>query len=232
MKKLSRILLFIFISLTSISCMDDIDDVLSEENDIDQSNLFIYRALNFWYLYKSKTPELANDYFTYQSEFDVFASSFQTPEAMFDYLLYDKDRFSVLTEDYTILERALQGRNKSTGAVFVSFRFQNKIYLLVRNIISNSDAADKNVVRGNIFYKVNGEEITQNNINELLDAPSLELAKAYFDRDEIIETEETVQLLNTDLDEPSIAMYSILEIEGKKLDISYTIALSLNMIEN
>lgn len=218
MKSTFRYLLLLASSaLLFVSCMDDMDDVLPENRDRTQASEFVYRALNHFYLYKENTPELANDYFSKSSDRKEFISEFETPEALFEYLKYDSDRFSVLVDDYVTLERSLQGKNYSTGAIFLGFTFENEFYILVRNVIDNSSAAQKEVVRGDIFHAINGQAITQNNINDLLDAPSVELGYAYEENGEYIKSNDTVTLENVELNEPSIGMYKILEIGNTKV---------------
>src|SRR5690625_7130363 len=117
--------------------------------------------MNFFYLYKANTAELANDYFTDSNDKKDFITRFQTPESLFNYLKYDRDRFSVLVDDYVELERLLQGKNFSTGAIFFSFTHGNDMFLLVRNVVANSSADENNVVRGDIFHAINGQVITR-----------------------------------------------------------------------
>lgn len=217
MKKRFHFLLLLCFIISFLSCMDDIDDILPENIDTEEASKFVYRALNFWYLYKDKTPELANDYFSTPNELNNFIADFDSPEKFFNYLKYDNDSFSVLIDDYEVLEKALQGKSMSTGAFFLNFKYQEKIYLLVRNVIKDSEAYNQGVTRGDVFYKINGQEITQNNLNELLSSTHLSLSKAYLNNGDIRETDEIISLNNTELEEPSIAMYKLLEINNQKI---------------
>jgi len=197
--------------------MDDMDDVLPENRDMLQASEFVYRAMNFFYLYKANTPELANDYFSNDREKTDFISDFQSPEDLFHHLKYGGDRFSVLVDDYVELERMLQGKNFSTGAIFFSFTHGEDFYLLVRNVVENSSADENKVVRGDVFHKINGQKITENNVNELLSASTLELHYAYETNDGYENSEEKVTLQNQELNEPSIAMFNTLNIGGTKV---------------
>jgi len=197
--------------------MDDMDDVLPKNRDMQQASDFVYRAMNFFYLYKANTAELANDYFTDSNDKKDFITRFQTPESLFNYLKYDRDRFSVLVDDYVELERLLQGKNFSTGAIFFSFTHGNDMFLLVRNVVANSSADENNVVRGDIFHAINGQVITENNINELLSASTLELHYAYENNDGYEKSDDTVTLQNQELNEPSIALFKTLNLGGTKV---------------
>lgn len=218
MKNSVRYLLLLTLSIfLFVSCMDDMDDVLPENRDLVQANEFVYRALNYFYLYKAESPELANDYFSTNREKTDFLSDFKTPEDLFKHLKYQGDKFSVLVDDYVELERVLQGKNYSTGASFVGFTFENQFYILVQNSIKNSSAAQNNVVRGDVFHAINGQSITQSNVNDLLNAPSLELSYAYEENGRFNKSEDTVILQNEELEEPAIGMYKVLEIGNTKV---------------
>ena len=56
------LLLLIAIATLFVSCFEDLDDTIQPTSDLDIGN-FIYRGLNYFYLYKADTPELANDNF-------------------------------------------------------------------------------------------------------------------------------------------------------------------------
>ena len=197
--------------------MDDMDDVLPENRDMLQASEFVYRAMNFFYLYKANTPELANDYFSNDREKTDFISDFQSPEDLFHHLKYGGDRFSVLVDDYVELERLLQGKNYSTGAIFFSFTHDNNVYLIVRNVIDESSADRNNVVRGDVFHAINGQTITQSNVNELLSDSTLELHYAYENNDGYEKSDDTVTLQNQELNEPSIALFKTLNFGGTKV---------------
>ena len=68
------------------------------------------------------------------------------------------DRFSAPVENYKDLVNGLQGVSKSNGLEFrsgTSFR-ENDIYGVVNYIAANSDAATKDIQRGDIFIAVDG----------------------------------------------------------------------------
>ena len=111
------LLLLIAVSTLFTSCFEDLDDNIQEASTLDVQN-FIYRGLNFFYLYKAETPELANDAFANQTELDEFLNSFDSPESLFDYLTAPQDRFSLLVDDYIELENALDGITKNHGMEF------------------------------------------------------------------------------------------------------------------
>lgn len=218
MKTCYKHLLLLFLALTLFtSCKDDIDDIRPQNKNMLKANEFIYRALNNYYLYKEKTPELADDYFSNYKETLRYLGGFDSPEALFKELKYENDRFSVLVEDYEALENALQGKKYSTGAFFFLFQQKESTFLLVRNILANSNADKNKVVRGDVFHSINGQTITTENVNSLLESPSLTLEYAYLQEGTYQKSNDKVQLQNSELEEPSIAINKVLDINGQKI---------------
>ena len=103
--KKSHFLLVLFVLPLLTSCFKDQDDEIIPSS-VSEINDFIYRGLNFFYLYKANTPELADDYFETEALYQNFLQSYFTPEACFDYLKAPNeiDRFSLLVDDYIELE--------------------------------------------------------------------------------------------------------------------------------
>src|SRR5690625_2276046 len=91
------------------------------------------------------------------------------------------------------------------------------MFLLVRNVVANSSADENNVVRGDIFHAINGQVITENNINELLNAATLTFSYAYESDGGYEKSNDTVTLQNHEMDEPSIGMYKTLDVGGTKV---------------
>ena len=148
MKK--KIILLVLAATTLFaSCFEDNDDVLQVASTLDVQN-FIYRGLNFFYLYKADTPELANNAFASQGDLDAFLSTFNSPESLFDYLISPQDRFSILVDDYVALENAIAGVTKNNGMEYGLVRYPNDpslVFGYVRYILPNTDAESKGLTR-------------------------------------------------------------------------------------
>ena len=69
MQLLKRIVLLVLVTSLFTSCFNDIDDDLIASSDI---NRFIWRGMNLYYLYKDNVPDLANDRFGSDVEFNNF----------------------------------------------------------------------------------------------------------------------------------------------------------------
>ncbi|GEL11421.1 C-terminal processing protease CtpA/Prc, contains a PDZ domain [Flavobacterium glycines] len=178
MKTQYKHLLLLFVSLLFLQSCQDNDDTLPKTTDLEVQK-FIWRGLNQMYLWQSDVPDLANNRFANNLEYENFLKQY-SPEDLFENLLYRPpskystgvvDRFSWIVNDYLTLEQQLQGTSKNNGVEFgLSLVTQNSNQVIgyIRYIIPNSDAANKNIQRGEVFYGVNGTSLTLNNYADLL----------------------------------------------------------------
>ncbi|APA00170.1 S41 family peptidase [Flavobacterium commune] len=180
MKSLFNYLLLIFIPLLLLQSCQDQDDALAIPTDLDIPK-FIWRGMNQMYLWQAEVPDLANKRFSSNAEYDFFLRSYATPEELFQNLLFKPpipddesaevvDQYSWIVSDYLTLEQQLGGTSKNNGVDFGLSTFNNSDQIIgyVRYIIPNSDAAAKDIQRGEIFYAVNGISLTLSNYRSLL----------------------------------------------------------------
>ncbi|MEO1009881.1 MAG: S41 family peptidase [Bacteroidota bacterium] len=181
----STLLLINCCLLILFSCGKDDDGgfVLPKTANADQSLVstditvqnFMWKAMNFWYFWQGQVPVLADDAFALDAEgsraYSEFLASEGNPGVFFDQeLLFDEDRFSFWAEDYETLTNALAGISRSNGLEFglVFFGDSDDIFGYVRYIVPNSDAATKEIQRGDIFTGVDGQTLNNNNYRSLL----------------------------------------------------------------
>ncbi|MEM9144370.1 MAG: S41 family peptidase [Bacteroidota bacterium] len=175
---------FVFCLLVILSCSKD-EDLFALPNTVnaDQSLVstditaqnFMWKAMNFWYFWQEQVPMLADDAFTLDAEgsraYTEFLASEINPGTFFDQeLLFNEDRFSFWSDDYVRLTQSLSGISKSNGLEFglVQLANSNEVFGYVRYIVPNSDAATKDIQRGDIFSGVDGQTLTTTNFGELL----------------------------------------------------------------
>ncbi len=218
MKK-SLILLLVVVSSFFSACFEDQDDNItiattSEIND------FIWRGLNFFYLYKADTPELANDAFADEAAFNDFLSSYNSPEDFFAYLKAAPDNFSILVDDYTELEDALAGTTLNNGMEFGLVLYPNmsgNVFGYIRYVLPNTDASLNQLERGMIFNTVNGQQLTENNFADLLSENSYTIGLATFDGTDVTPTGTEVDLIKTQYTENPIFKSTTFDINGHKI---------------
>jgi len=188
--------LFIVLSLFT-NCFSDFDD----EGNSNLKN-FVWKGMNTFYLYKDFKPDLANDRFATQTEYNNYLSTFGSPEELFSSLIYDnspefKDKFSFLVDDYIELEQLLSGTTTSNGMEFGLRRLfggSPVVFGYVRYVMPNTDAEAKGIERGFIFNSVNNTPLyynseTDNNIG-LLSSDSYTINLATYDNNGTPETED------------------------------------------
>jgi carboxyl-terminal processing protease len=220
MKKIAIPLLLSFFAFAIISCEDNDDNAIPKTL---QSKDFVWKGLNLYYLWKDNVPDLADDRFANQDQTNAYTEGFSNPTELFNSLLYQKgtiDKYSVIYSDYTVLEGVLSGNTKNNG---VDFALRPKpgsateIYGWVRYIIPNSDASTKDILRGDIFYAVNGTTLTQDNYRTLLGAETYTLNLADYNGGNITPNGQSVALTKTNLAENPILMNTVITQGEKKV---------------
>ncbi len=207
------------ISLLFVSCFEDMDDNFKEASTLDIQN-FIYRGLNYFYLYKADKPELANDAFADQSELDDFLNNYDSPETLFDYLKSSQDRFSSLYSDFTVIEDALSGISLSNGMEFGLVYYpdgSNNVFGYVRYVLPNTDAESQGLKRGDLFTSIDGQQITESNYNNLLAPNSYTIGLATYNGTAFTPTGQNLLLNKTQYNENPVYKVQTLNINGEKI---------------
>ena len=150
---------------------DDQDDTnINLTEDLELSD-FIWKGLNQYYYWQKDVPNLDDVLTENRNEYAQFIENNPNPEAFFESLLYSGDRFSWIVDDYIDLQNSFQGIVASNGMEFSLFRKEegsNDLIGWVKFIHKGSDAAEKEVERGDLFTRVNGQKITVDNYRDLL----------------------------------------------------------------
>ena len=207
------------ISILFVSCFEDADDNFQPASTLDIQN-FIYRGLNYYYLYKADTPELANDAFASQGELEDFLNNYDTPESLFDYLLSPQDRFSNLYSDFRVIEDALSGISLNNGMEFGLVYYPDgsgNVFGYVRYVLPNTDAEAQGLMRGDIFTTIDNQQLTENNFNDLLAPNSYTIGLATYDGTNFIQTGETALLNKTQYNENPVYRVKTLDVNGEKI---------------
>lgn len=203
--------------LLLLSSCEKSDTIASSTND--EINLFIWRAMNTYYLWQPNVVDLSDTRFTNIGQLYSEYSNFSSPVDVFQSLRYQPgviDRFSWIVDDYIALENSFQGIGLNNGMEFGLVRFANdpvSIFGYVRYVIPNSDAALKGIKRGMLFTKVDDVQLTESNYDELLfdNKTKYTVTLADFNDGNPVSNSNTFELIKTQLQENPVAIVAIIE---------------------
>lgn len=225
--KFKCIALVILMGFTS-SCFEDGDDNVTAGTSI---NDFVWKAMNVVYLYKSNVNDLSNDRFATNADYQNYLDSNETPETLFEALIYDRenvDRFSFITSNYFELEQQLSGVTLNNGAEFNFYLVPGSttsVFGVVRLVHPNSSASSANLSRGQVFNKINDISLDSSNLSSLLANNSYSLGLATYDDnntetfsdDLIIDGNQTVTIVKEGYEENPIFNATVIDINAEKV---------------
>lgn len=219
MKYNIKIIVFFIILGSMVACKKD------HFNNTDHVvNDFVWKGLNAYYLWQQDVPVLGDNRFETQMDLNKYLVNYSDPIDLFNNLLFQRDitdRFSVIFEDYTVLENILQGTENSNGVVYGLFISGSSgvsdVVGWVKYILPNSNASDKNIKRGDFFYAVNGIPLNRNNYKELLALNSYTLSMATYHDEAIIPKGEKIHLTKTPFSENPVHLVQTYTIDGHKI---------------
>lgn len=215
------ILLFLAASLLTLGCSKDDDGNIDVPTNIEVQN-FMWRAMNLWYFWQGEVADLADDRFSTQAEYEAYLAATQDPEQFYQQIQFNEDRFSFANEDYTALVNNLVGISKSNGMEFGLVRFSDSedVFGYVRYIIPGSDAATKDIARGDLFTEVDGQTLNLSNYISLLfgDNDTYTLGLATIENNVVTPSGEEVTLTKMEgLEEDPIHVATTLDVGGTKV---------------
>lgn len=223
-------LFFAFFALIFTSCSKD-DEVLEQNltsknpaEKVETANLeveeFIYAGMNEIYLYKADVPVLANDFFSTEDDKLDFLAGYTSPETLFENLKSDSDRFSFMTDDYKALENRFNGISSSTaGMDFGLGRISgtDNLFAFLQYVIPNTSASKAGLTRGTVFTEINGQKMTLNNIQSLLNSGSFNINIGRIEDGTLVLTDKTVTLDHSSYTENPVHLYKTIDVNGKKV---------------
>lgn len=213
----------LLVSLTFFTSCEKSDNYMASEND--EIHLFIWRAMNNYYLWQQNVSDLSDTRFTNISQLYAEYSNFSSPRDLFESLRYQPgviDRFSWIVDDYVALENSFQGINLSNGMEFGLVRYASdatKVFGYVRYVISGSDAAAQNIARGMLFTEVDGVQLTESNYRDLLfnDNTNYTISLAEFNDGNPVTISTSINLSKTQLQENPVAIVKTIDEGSNKI---------------
>ncbi|PIR14228.1 MAG: peptidase S41, partial [Flavobacteriales bacterium CG11_big_fil_rev_8_21_14_0_20_35_7] len=175
---------------------------------------------------KAQVPNLDDFKFTNQSQLNSYLKGFNTPESLFESLLFDRnntDKWSVIFDDFITLENLLNGISLHNGMEFGLVHVSNNntdIFGYVRYVLPNTDAEQKGVLRGMVFNSVNGTPLTMNNFSSLLfsNNNSYSIGLATYNNDgTVTATNQTINLDKIEYQENPIFLSNVITRGSHKI---------------
>ena len=216
-----KIIPYIILLFFTISCKDKDDNISSRQYDFEIED-FIWEGLNTYYYWQNSISDLADNRFDSQKSYASFLSRFNAKhDLLFESLLSENDRFSWIMSDYTALENQLRRVYTTSGMMIGLARMgeSNDLVAYVRYVLPGSDAAAKNIERGDLFLSVNNEQLTTDNYRGLLNSNvelfSIQLAQ--ISDQTVTPTGISVDLVKSEIQENPIKIHKLIELNNTKI---------------
>lgn len=176
-KHLNRItiLSFFLLTITMVNCKKDtvvppVPIVIKEASDV---NKFIYNGLKDYYLWVDQVPNLIAPKYAVKDSLNAFLNTYTDPNKLFTSLLYkynSVDKWSFIVDDSKVIENWIQGISETMGFDFMLARFgtTGNVFGFVRYVYKGSPAEKAGLKRGDLFMKVNDQQLTETNYSTLL----------------------------------------------------------------
>ena len=218
---MQKIIPYILLLFFTISCKDKDDNISSRQYDFEIED-FIWEGLNTYYYWQNSISDLADNRFDSQKSYASFLSKFNANyELLFESLLSENDRFSWIMSDYTALENQLRRVYTTSGMMIGLARIgeSNDLFAYVRYVLPGSDAAAKNIERGDLFMSVNNEQLTIDNYRGLLnsDVELFSIQLAQISDQTVTPTGISVDLVKSEIQENPIKITKLIELNNTKI---------------
>ncbi|MCT4698929.1 S41 family peptidase [Tenacibaculum haliotis] len=221
--KLLKVVLIVLVSLTIVSCTSK-DDT---PNDIQIQN-FVWKGMNAYYLWQNEIPDLSDRRFNNNKELFGYLDNYNNPANLFYNLLYTPNEYpkdpnktySWIVDDYIALEQSFEGTRQTTGMKVKGADYADgsgKYYVYVYDVVKNSDAETKGIVRGMLITEVNGTPLTRTNVNSLFSADSFTVHLADYNAGNPISNATTITLTKAIITESPIKKTTVIVDGGNTI---------------
>lgn len=187
---------------------DKVEDKIANEANT-YINSWILENMEYWYLWNDALPENTDKN--------------KDPEAYFESLLHDEDRFSWIQPNYHELLNSLQGISREPGYEYVLYREKEgseNVLLQILYVKRHSPAEAAGLKRGDIITHINGQQLTVQNFQDLL--PSIKQNHSVQYKPLLVEDEKfgvvkTLEMSAVQYSENPNYLHKVIEADGKKI---------------
>jgi len=193
------------------------------EKDASVPNKFIWNSLHDYYLWENLVPNLSASKFSNKDTLNAFLNHYTDPEQLFNSLLYQYqtiDKWSFIVNDSTTIQDWIAGISKTDGTDFRLYQISgsNNIFGVIRYVMKGSPADLAGIKRGDVFIKVNDQQLTVSNYQTLLFSnTTYKLSFAKIINHVITPNDKSVTLTPVTMQENPILMDTVLVVGGAKV---------------
>ena len=221
-----RIISFFLFIIVMVNCKKDpvtppVPIVIKEATDV---NKFVYNGLKDYYLWVDQVPNLTAPKYAVKDSLNAFLNTYTDPNKLFTSLLYkynSVDKWSFIVDDSKVIENWIQGISETMGFDFMLARISTtgNVFGFVRYVYKGSPAEKAGLKRGDLFMKVNDQQLTETNYSTLLFnvlTYKLSLASISFDN-RISLNGKTVSMTAIQMQENPIQLDTVLNVGSFKV---------------
>lgn len=216
MRKNSWILLALLGVLAACKQDEPTEPPIAVENQI---NAFVWGGMNSWYFWQDDVADLTDTRFEDLEEKNTFLNQYTDPSQLFNDLLFANDRFSWIVDDYIALQNSFQGVSRSYGFEYNLVRLHDTDSVLgyVTYTLPGTEALSQEVVRGDVFYAIDGTAMNLDNYAELLSREAIEISFADRTSGSWQDNGKTANLTAVNVAENPVHLTKVLEVEDTKV---------------
>lgn len=165
------ILLLMVVGILVFGCRkEEVPVIIPEASEV---NAFVFKGLRDYYLWNEMNSNLTSVNYEKKDSLNVYLNKFTDPQVLFTSLLYkfkEIDKWSFLVDNSKTIEDWIAGISETMGYDFMLGRIgtSDNLFGFVRYVFKGSPAEKAGVKRGDIFIKINDQQLTVTNYQTLL----------------------------------------------------------------
>jgi carboxyl-terminal processing protease len=199
---------------------EDIPEVIPQANEV---NLFVWNGLHDYYLWNGIVAGLSDTKYENKDSLNFFLNKYTDPQALFTSLLYkykEIDKWSFLVDNSKTIDNWIAGISETMGYDFMLGRIgtTGDLFGFVRYVYKGSPAEAAGMKRGDVFLKVNDQQLNMSNYQTLLFATiTYKLGFATITNNTISPNSRTVTMTAVEMQENPINKDTIFTYNNLKI---------------
>ena len=219
--RFSQFVLVAFFSITISSCEKNNSVKIGKEAL--NVNEFILDIMTQYYLWTDETPNNLDPKRTEDSKSFFKETLYEGTSDTYDSKIdgnRNGDRWSFITDDLQGLLEYFKGNRKSIGFYLYGYEKgdgSDNLALVVAYVYDKSPASATGLKRGSVIMKIDGQNLTSENVNALLSKDSFSATLGILNGDQFEVTDKTVQLSREEINTNPILKSEIYSVGGHKI---------------